>query len=261
MIQRLRSPWLALAALALLGCSNGADADPAPLPPAADTGDRARVRTVMMALEAPDVAQADEALRALVAREGGYVERASSSRGHASLALRVPAARLPAFRRNVRRVAEVARESESVEDVTDQRRDLDARLSSARREEARLLALMSDRTESLADVIAVEERLAGVRTRIEQLDAQRATLEQRVEYARVDVEVARARAAFWEQPWRSLGSAASWGMSAARAVAVGVGAVIVGLAPTALMFVLVGLTVVGACRAVRLALRRRWPIP
>ena len=260
MIQRLRSPWLALCALALFGCSSASDADPAPPPPASNLGPRARVLTLTLDLETDDVSAAEEALRALVAREEGYVERASSNPGHASLVLRVPAARLPAFRHEARRVAEVTRESEDVEDVTDQRVDLGARLSSARREEERLLALMSDRTDTLADVSAVEERLAGVRARIEQLDAQRAGLEQRIEYARVDVEVARARVAFWMEPWSTLGSAASWGVSAAQALAVGAGTVIVGLAPTALMLALGLLTVASVTRAVRLGLRRRSPI-
>jgi hypothetical protein len=202
-----------------------------------------------MILEASDVSGADETLRVLVEYEDGYVERASSSREHASLALRVPADRLAAFRRAVRRIAGVTSESEAVEDVGDQRVDLEARLSSARREEERLLTLMSDRTATIADVIAVEERLASVRERVEQLDAQRAALEQRIEYARVEVEITHAHVAFWEQPWSTLTSAASWGLTAVRAAAVGSLAVMVALGPTLLMIILALAGLVGGLRA------------
>src|SRR6185436_4221729 len=81
----------------------------------------------------------------------------------------------------------IARESVQTTDVTDALADLDARLRSAREEEKRLLKLLEERTGSLNDVLASERALAGVRERIEQLEAQQRVAQGRVDLATVDV--------------------------------------------------------------------------
>jgi hypothetical protein len=235
-IQRLRSPWLALAALALIGCSQGAEPDAEPPPP----GTRARTISVHMSLETTDVLGLDESMRALAEREGGYVER-------------VPAERLPAFRRAARRLGDVTGESQLIEDAGERRTER-ARLRSARTDEERLLALLSDRNATPADAIAIEERLANVRATIDQLESEDATLEHRIEYASVQIDVARTSVAFWAQPWETIGSAASAGLSVARAILVGIAVAIVALGPTALMF---GLALASLIAAIRFLTRRR----
>lgn len=234
MTQRLRSPWLALAALALIGCSQGAD----PSPPSS-SGARPRTMHVTMSVETSDVLALDEAVRALVEREGGYVVRASADDVRASLTLRVPADRLSAFRRAARRLGDVTGESQLIEDAGDRQGDLAARLRSARAEEARLVARTSDRTATPDESISLEERLATVRTRIDELEREHAAHEHRIEYADVQIDVARARVPFWTQPWETIASAGSAGWSVARAILVGAAAAIAVIGPTALMFALV----------------------
>jgi hypothetical protein len=192
-----------------------------------------------MSLETSDVLALDEAMRALVEREGGYVVRASSDDVRASLTLRVPADRLSAFRHAARRLGDVTGESQLIEDGGDRRNDLAARLRSARTEEDRLVARLSDRTATPHESTSFEERLASVRTRIEQLDAEHAAHEHRIEYAAVQIDVARTSVPFWAQPWETIASAASAGWSVARAILVGAAAAIAAIGPTALMFALV----------------------
>lgn len=241
----------------LLGCSRAQEAASAGemAEPGASHGARARVITVSMELEHRNMGAVREQLRRMVEEEGGWVASASSDASTATLVLRVPADRLRAFRRGARAIADrTVRESESVEDAGDQVADVGARLRSARREEERLLSLMSERTASLADVIAVEERLAHVRERIERLDGERAVLEQRVDYATVNVYVSKPEVAFWERPIDTVIGAARFGVDALCAIGVGLMAAAAAIGPTAISL---GLMLVMLIAAVRALLRRR----
>src|SRR5690606_29746185 len=126
--------------------------------------------------------------------------------------LRVPAGELDAFRRGVRTLGDVEAETEEVRDVTEQRADLAARLRSARVAEERLLALLSERAESLADVVAIEDRLAQVRERIEQLEANERGLRDRVELATVRVELHARGTPFWHDPTAAISAAGRRGL-------------------------------------------------
>jgi hypothetical protein len=140
-----------------------------------------------------DVMGTVEALRKAVAVAGGYVSDArtggTSGRETADLEARVPVERLAAFREAVGASGDVVSESEKAEDVTEQRADLKARLRNARTQEKRLLDLLSDRTGSLADVIAAEKALSEVRDQIERLEAQDTVLEGQIALATVKLHV------------------------------------------------------------------------
>ncbi|KYF47610.1 hypothetical protein BE08_05580, partial [Sorangium cellulosum] len=131
-------------------------------------------------------------LRTAIEEHGGYVSDARVHGGphhSASLEARIPSARVGAFRAVVASVGEVVSDAEKAEDVTEQRADIGARLRNARAQEKRLLDLLSDRTGSLADVIAVEGQLASVRQTIEQIEAQERLLEGQIAYATVKLSI------------------------------------------------------------------------
>ena len=75
------------------------------------------------------------------------------------------------------------------DDVTEAFRDLTLRTANARREEQRLVELLSRRTGDLADVLAVERELARVRLDIERMEAETRTTQQRVDLATVTLTV------------------------------------------------------------------------
>lgn len=216
------------------------------------TAPHARARVVTMELVAGEVRRASAGLRRALSRREGWVASALEQRldeGAASFDLRVPAAGLDAFRADVRRLGDVTMDREEVEDVGEQQFDLEARLRNARREEERLLALVSERAASLGDVVALEARLGEVRERIEVMDASARLLADRVEYARVHVDVRPRPMPYWKQPVETLSGAGRWGLDAVQAVVVGGAAAIVGLGPTALVLVGVLLGLVAAVRA------------
>ncbi|HYN08813.1 MAG TPA: DUF4349 domain-containing protein, partial [Vicinamibacterales bacterium] len=68
-------------------------------------------------------------------------------------------------------------------------RDFGMRTANARREEQRLVELLSRRTGDLADVLAVERELARVRLDIERMEAETRATEQRVDLATVTLTV------------------------------------------------------------------------
>lgn len=236
-----RLALIALApALALMAC-HGRDAVGGM--PASDPAEHAqprdRVTTVRLSSQVEALEPGTSALRTLVARHDGYVQSSTSSEHRAGFVLRVPTSRLESFRDGVRGLGELQREEEQVEDVTDQRGDRVARLRNARREEERLLGLMSERAESLSDVIAIEERLGVVRGRVEQLEAEERALARRVAHAEVHVDLSLRPTAFWEEPAATLSSATAFGVDLATAATVGGAALVAGAGPTAILFALV----------------------
>jgi hypothetical protein len=103
--------------------------------------------------------------------------------------LRVPADALDRAMDALRRMGKILEESRQAEDVTEQSLDIDARISNGRRTEERLVQLLTNRTGSLEDVLAVERELARIRTELEQLEGRRKNLDRRVAYATVRVEI------------------------------------------------------------------------
>ncbi|WP_437675658.1 DUF4349 domain-containing protein [Sorangium sp. So ce131] len=156
-------------------------------------GQRAMRITVETTIVVGGFDEAMQRLRAAIEEHGGYVSEArvhgSGAPRSASLEARVPSARVGAFRAVVASVGEVVADAEKAEDVTEQRADIGARLRNARAQEKRLLDLLSDRTGSLADVVAVERELAQVRETVERIEAQERLLEGQIAYATVKLSV------------------------------------------------------------------------
>ncbi len=246
--------WLALGALpALWALSACRDAGPDASSPTATPGEapgggpadlprgpRARAMTLELVLVADDVASTTRAFRAAVRRHHGWVQAAneeSEDERSATLDVKVPAAEIDSFRAQARHLAEVERETERVEDVTEQQTDLGARLRNARREEERLLALMGEHTASLGDLVALEGKLAEVRDRIERMDAVDRALAERVSFVNVHAEIRARPVAYWKRPGQTLARAGEWGFGTACALVVGTGAAVAGLGPSVIVLV------------------------
>lgn len=135
-----------------------------------------------------------EKVRAVANRSGGYVdsvriwEEGESAR-QASVAIRVPAAQFDDVRRKVRELGErVNREEDDARDVTGQYVDLESNLRNYHAEEAQYLAIMR-RSGSIKDTLAVAERLADVRGRIERTQGQLNLLAHQTEMAVLEVNL------------------------------------------------------------------------
>jgi len=141
-----------------------------------------------------EVAVLDEALAAAeraVAAAGGYVA-ASQRQGEdedasAMVTYRIPVDRWEAALAALRKIGvKVLSEQTGSEEVTSQVVDLGARLTNLRVTEAALQAIMAKATK-IPDILEVQAQLTGVRQEIEQLTAQKRSLEERAAMATLSV--------------------------------------------------------------------------
>jgi hypothetical protein len=150
------------------------------------------VRTAELRLTAHNFDTLRSDLDRIVMQFGGHIAEltiTSPSGESRSLTavLRVPAPQLEAFLGELRKLGRVDGESQRGEEVTQQSVDLDARLANARHTEQRLTEILHAQTGKLADVLAVEEKLAEVRGTIEQAEAEQKSLNNRVTLATVSL--------------------------------------------------------------------------
>jgi hypothetical protein len=150
-------------------------------------------RTARLRISSRDFEGTRRAVERIAGDLGGWFSRmdvSSVGQGRSlTAALQVPAARLDAALAALKPLGIVLEESQKGEDVTEQIVDVDARLSNARNTEKRLVDLLQKRTGELEHVLAAEREISRVREEIERFDAHRKSLDRRVTYATLTLEV------------------------------------------------------------------------
>jgi Domain of unknown function (DUF4349) len=149
------------------------------------------VRTGQMDLQVADLEAAIRSAEAAVTAVGGYVSGSQRSgdadKASASVMFRIPAARWTETLDALRKLGtKVLGEQTSSQEVTAQVVDLGARLANLHVTETALQGIM-DKATKIPDVLAVQEQLTGVRQQIEQLTAQKQTLENQAALASLTV--------------------------------------------------------------------------
>ncbi len=151
-------------------------------------------RTVSLSLVVKDFEASRLTLDAILVRHRGYSANLNAStqpNAARSLqaSLRIPATDLGATVAELKALGRVENEAQSGEEVTQQRADLVARLKNSRETEQRLQAILVQRTGKIADVLAVEQEIARVRGEIERMEAEQESLEHRVDFATIDLNL------------------------------------------------------------------------
>jgi hypothetical protein len=149
------------------------------------------VRTGQLEIVVPDLAAAVADGAARVSAVGGYVssseEASESGSGSASVVYRIPAARWDDALAGIRGLASQTRRAQvQTEAVTSQVVDLGARIANLRSTEAALQAIMV-KASTIKDVLEVQRQLGDVRGQVEQLVAEKASLEQRAAFGTLTV--------------------------------------------------------------------------
>jgi Domain of unknown function (DUF4349) len=132
-----------------------------------------------------------DAATLVAGKYGGYVQSSSMAGTEVrsgDLLLRVPADRFDDAMSDLRELGTVDGQSMSGEDVTAQFVDLEARLRAWQAQEAVLLDLMSQAT-SIEATIRVQSELQDVQVRIEQIKGELRLLEDRTEFATIQVSL------------------------------------------------------------------------
>lgn len=163
---------------------------------AAATTERIRIRSGQLSLTVEDYDRARTDLASLARERGGYVSDSSvqtRARGNATwqtgtLVLRVPSEDFSSTFERAKRQGTVESASTSTKDVTDKLLDLDARLRNLRAQRDRLRTLYEAANET-EDVLRISEKLSEVQGEIERLEAEKRSLQQRVTYSTITVEL------------------------------------------------------------------------
>lgn len=166
----------------------------APAPAPAPTVAPMIARTAALTIVVKNFAASRADLDAILARHHGYaaqltVNTPENDSRSFQASLRVPAPELSAALSELRALGRVEVETQSGEEVTQQHADLVARLENSRETEQRLRDLLAQRTGKIDEVLQVEEAIDRVRGEIEGMEADQKTLEHRVDFATIDLQL------------------------------------------------------------------------
>lgn len=153
---------------------------------------RTVVRVASLAVTTRGVDSAAARIAALVRGADGEVERSAADGAERSMTLRIPDARLEAVMDSIGALGRVTSRSLTMQDVSAEVIDLEARLASlvAARDRLRLL---QQRAESVADVVAVERELARVQGEIDSMTGRRDHLRDKADRSTLAVTLRPAR--------------------------------------------------------------------
>jgi hypothetical protein len=114
---------------------------------------------------------------------GGYVAQSSSTRneGRASgtIVVRVPSASFDGLLSDLRKLGDIVSEDSQGVDVTGQHTDVEARLNALRATRDKLGTILAQ-AKTVDETLAVQDRVTGVQTQIEQLEGQLRALDDQV---------------------------------------------------------------------------------
>ncbi len=162
-------------------------------------------RTVSLSIVVKDFAATRSSLDSILARHHGYAAQLTVSTPENAArsfqaSLRVPAPELSSALIDFKALGRVENESQSGEEVTQQHTDLVERLKTARDTEERFRSILQQRTGKLEEVLEVEEQIARVRGEIESMETEQKTLEHRVDFATVDLQLTEEYSARFSSP-------------------------------------------------------------
>jgi hypothetical protein len=152
-------------------------------------------RAASLTITVKNVEASRSSLDAILARHHGYPAQLNVNspengpRGFQA-SLRIPAGELLPAIGEIKGLGRLENESQSGEDVTRQHADVAARLKTARETEERFRAILQQRTGKISDVLEVEQSIARLRGEIESMEAEQKTLEHRVDFASVEIQLA-----------------------------------------------------------------------
>jgi hypothetical protein len=166
------------------------------LAPQADAGltERKIVKNGTLELLVEKAEKAADRIQTIALQAGGFVDNlflreVADGVVSGSVTVRVPAARFDEVVNEVKRLAiKVESERTATTDVTERFVDIEARLVNAKAEETQYLNIMKE-ADTVEDTLKVAERLAGVRERIERLEAQLKILKQQIKMSSLVVSL------------------------------------------------------------------------
>ncbi|MCR3921609.1 MAG: DUF4349 domain-containing protein [Firmicutes bacterium] len=150
------------------------------------------IRTATLSMAVENVEDAIEAIVDAAKRAEGFVAESNLygpiDNRMARLTLRVPVATLDAIIAAIEATGKLQQSSTGSDDVTRQYVDLEARIRNLERQEERLLDIL-EQADTVDDILRVEQELARIRGELEARTAEFRYLNDRVDYATIQVSL------------------------------------------------------------------------
>jgi hypothetical protein len=173
---------------------------------------RKLIKEVSLSVETKDYDNYIANIRNNVTASGGYIENSNESSyddfRSFTATIRIPVGKVDSFAEFASKNVIVVERSESVEDVTEQFIDIDARIKVFKAEEESLIEIMKQ-ANNVTDLLSVKERLADVRADIESYTAQLKSLENQTDYSTVELTVDEVEReveneGYWSKIWNNI---------------------------------------------------------
>ncbi len=150
------------------------------------------IKTSYISLEVEEFRKAADAIGEIARKYGGYVSDSSvqniGERKTGYVTVRVPGENFEEATKEIEQVGTLKEENISLEDVTEQYIDLNARLDNLKRQEERYLEILKMAT-TVEDVLKVETQLERVRGEIESLQGILNYLNNRISLSTIQVQL------------------------------------------------------------------------
>lgn len=157
---------------------------------------RAIIREGRMVVAVENLSESTDTIASQARETGGYVSDSSRELHRDGdetwytgyIVVRVPSEQYDSMQSTVSKQGTVRSEETTTEDVTDKLVDLEARLTNLRERRDRLRTFY-EQADSTEELLRIESELSSVQSDIERLEAQKRSLEQRVAYSTLRVEI------------------------------------------------------------------------
>lgn len=173
---------------------------------------RKLIKEISLSVETKDYDDYIAGIRSKVTSSGGYIESSDESSysewRNFTAVIRIPVGKTDNFTEFASQNVTVLEKSESVEDVTEEYIDVEARIKVYKAEEESLIEIMKQ-ADNVTDLISVKERLADVRAQIESYTAQLKSLENKTDYSTItlnvdEVEREVENEGYWSKVWNNI---------------------------------------------------------
>lgn len=150
------------------------------------------IRTGTMNLEVEKFEEAEKNLAETVKKLGGYVANSSlnqyqNGKKYGTLVLKVPAGKFDELVSEAGKNGKVMSQNVSSNDITEEYVDLESRVKTQKELEQRLIKILNEKASRLAEIIEVEEKLASVRQKIENIEGRMKLLKSQSDYSTLTV--------------------------------------------------------------------------
>jgi hypothetical protein len=199
--------------------------------------------TAQLALATKDFAQSRASLEEILERHRGYAARlrmlGRRSGSVLSATLRVPSPELGATVSELKSLGNVEREEQAADEITQQRADLEARLSNLQGTLRRLEELLKKQTYPDGNVRELQRQIASANAEVNRLEAERQSSEHRVIFANVQFSLREEIPAPVESLGAQFHSAAAAGFKEAAASVSALLLFFIGRGPVVLLWMMI----------------------